>query len=279
MIFLAFFDILIMMQKLKIIIAEDDPMISAIYQKKFSESGFQVFAVDSGDQVLALAKKEKVDVVLLDLILPKMNGFEVIEKIRGQEFDPGIKIIVFSNLSQKEDREKAQKMGANGFVSKADYTPSNLVAEVGRLLNQFSEGEKNEERINSDQKNNSGSSKKILMIEDEEIFDEMFGGKLRQDGYQVTFAKNGAWGMAEALKNDYDLFIVDMVMPAMTGQEMIARLKLEEKTKNIPIIVLSASVDETAEKKVMEMGVTEFFVKTKLIPSELSNKVSEILSK
>jgi DNA-binding response OmpR family regulator len=273
----------------KIIIVEDEPMISEIYQKKFSESGFEVLAVDSGDQVLALAKKEKIDVVLLDLIIPKMNGFEVLENLKSGKYDPNIKVIIFSNLSQKEDREKAQKLGADGFISKADYTPSALVKEVHRLFNQFTEEEKNERKngkINgengglteSENSENHGIGKKILMIEDEEIFEEMFGGKLRQDGYEITFAKNGVWGMNEALKNNYDLLVIDMILPGMTGDEIVARLKMEEKTKNIPIIILSASVEEQAERKVREMGVNAFFVKTQLIPSELSKKVEEILS-
>lgn len=262
-------------------------MISEIYQKKFSEFGFEVIAVDSGDQVLTVAKKEKIDVVLLDLIIPKMNGFEVLENLKSGKYDPATKVIIFSNLSQKEDREKAQKLGADGFISKADYTPSALVKEVQRLLNQFSEEEKNEKRNGSLNENQNGEHgvrqqenyKKILMIEDEDIFEEMFGGKLRQDGYEVTFAKNGVWGFKEALNNSYDLLIIDMILPGMTGDEIVSRLKMEEKTKNIPIIILSASVEEQMEKKVMEMGASAFFVKTQLIPSELSKKVEEILNK
>jgi DNA-binding response OmpR family regulator len=274
----------------KIVIVEDDPMISEIYQKKFSELGFDVLTVDSGDQILALAKKEKIDVVLLDLIIPKMNGFEVLENLKSGQYDPNIKVIIFSNLSQKEDRDKALKMGADGFISKSDYTPTALAKEAQRLLNQFGEEEKNETKngkINGKNGNpeiegealKQEQSGKILMIEDEDIFKEMFGGKLRQDGYEITFAKNGVWGMKEALKNDYDLFVIDMILPGMTGEEIVAGLKLEEKTKNKPIIILSASVENQAERKIKEMGVDAFFLKTQLIPSELSKKVKELLKK
>jgi len=130
----------------RILIAEDDPMISEIYQKKFSECGFEVLAAATGELVLAMAKKEVPDVILLDLMLPKMNGFEIIEHIRKENYDPNIKIIVSSNLSQNEDREKALNLGANGFVSKSEFTPGNLVKEVSRLMNQFNEQGKNEAR-------------------------------------------------------------------------------------------------------------------------------------
>lgn len=267
----------------KIIIVEDDPMISEIYQKKFSEADFEVFTADSGDQALLLAKKEKPDIVLLDLIIPRMNGFEVLEEIKKSgRYDPNIKVVVFSNLSQKEDQDKARNLGADGFISKSDYAPSELVREIKRILNTFKEEMKNEKKngANPETSNENGDGngpKKILMIEDEDIFEEMFGGKLRQDGYNVTFAKNGVWGMKEAMKGGYDLMVIDMILPGMTGDEIVAKLKMEEKTKNIPVIILSASVEEQMGKKVKEMGVNAFFVKTQLVPSELSQKVSELL--
>ncbi|HBR79307.1 MAG: Hybrid signal transduction histidine kinase and diguanylatecyclase/phosphodiesterase [Candidatus Moranbacteria bacterium GW2011_GWE1_35_17] len=120
-------------------------------------------------------------------------------------------------------------------------------------------------------------NKKILMIEDEDVFIDMFGGKLAQDGYDMTFAKNGAWGIREALENKFDLIMIDMVMPAMGGEEIINKLKLEESTKDTPIVVLSASVDDETKEKIEQMGITAFFVKTHIIPSELSQKIKEIL--
>lgn len=268
----------------KIIIVEDDPMISEIYQKKFVDAGFEVLVSDSGEQTLTLVKNNKVDIILLDLLIPKMNGFEVIKTLRAGNFDPNIKIVVFSNLGQPEDRQKALQLGADGFLVKADYTPNDLVKEIMRLMNQYGEEKKNEMNGHKQKNGSSAGSpgigvKKILMMEDEEVFREMFGGKLKQDGFDVTLAENGAVGVKEALEGTYDLFIIDMVMPAMTGDEIIARLKLEEKTKDVPIIVLSASLDEAAQKETEALGIAGFFVKTQIIPSELSRKVEETLNK
>jgi len=264
----------------KVVIVEDDPMISEIYQKKFADSGFDVSAVTSGEQVLTLAKQEKVDAILLDLIMPKMDGFEVIRRIRQGAFDPEIKIIVTSNLSAREDQDKALKLGANGFITKSEHSPSELVSEVKRLINQFSEQKKNEVKLNGEanEKIPAGKKKKILMIEDEDIIIEMFGGKLMQDGYDVVFARNGAWGVKEALKEKFDLYIMDMIMPAMTGEEMVTRLKMEVETKNVPIIMLSASVEDQYVKKMEGLGINAFFGKTQVTPSELSNKVEELLN-
>jgi DNA-binding response OmpR family regulator len=262
----------------KLILVEDDPMIAEIYQKKFSDAGFEVFLAESGEQALNIAKKETIDVVMTDLIMPKMDGFEVIKNLRSGDYDSNIKIIVSSNLSQKEDRDKALQLGANGFVAKSDFSPSELVAEVKRLLGQFQEQKKNlDKQENTDHTKIIEGAKRILMIEDEDIIIEMFGDKLKQDGYAVSIARNGAWGVKEALKEDFDLFIIDMVMPAMTGEEMIAKLKMEDKTKNIPIIAFSASVENEVMRRVEEMGVQAFYAKTQITPSELVKKVEELL--
>lgn len=264
----------------RILIVEDDPMISEIYQKKFAEKNYEVIVAESGEQAVKLLKKEPADVMILDLIMPKMDGFEVLQNVRKILNNQDIKIIVFSNLSQKENQDKAFKLGANGFIVKADYTPSELVREVSRVLNQYQEIKRNEmiklNRENGKTSEKSGM-KKILLIEDEQIFLEMFGDKLRQDGFFVETASNGVWGLKKALKEKFDLFILDMVMPAMTGEEIIRSLKMDEKTKNVPIIVLSASVENEVEKKIKEMGVNEFFVKTQIIPSELSKKAGELI--
>jgi DNA-binding response OmpR family regulator len=262
----------------KIIIVEDDPMISEIYQKKFVDAGFEVLAATNGEQVLALAKNNKIDLILLDLIIPKMDGFEVIKNIReGKEYDKNIKIIVSSNLSQREDQEKAVNLGANGFITKATYTPSELVSEVQRILRQFGEQKKNEARLSGQNEAVSKNKKKrILLVEDEEIFLEMFGEKLKQDGFEVVLAKNGAWGIKEALRSEFDLFIVDMVMPAMTGKEIVEKIKMEDKLKNIPIIMLSASVEDRVGREAEKAGVNYFFTKTKITPSELSQKAQEL---
>lgn len=118
----------------KIIIVEDDPMISEIYQKKFSDSGFEVFLAENGKIALDIVKKEKVDIVLSDLIMPEIDGFELTKILRSETYDPGIKIIMLSNLSQEDSRKKAIEAGANGFIAKSDFTPAEMVSEVKKII-------------------------------------------------------------------------------------------------------------------------------------------------
>ena len=86
-------------------------------------------------------------------------------------------------------------------------------------------------------------------------------------------------GLRKALQENFDVFILDVMMPVMTGEEIIENLKLNEKTKNIPIIILTSSLDDEIEKKIRAKGIENIFIKTKIIPSELAKKVIELIGK
>lgn len=121
--------------------------------------------------------------------------------------------------------------------------------------------------------------KRILMIEDEDVFIRMFGERLKKDGYEMEFAENGVEGLKKALTGEFDLFIIDIVLPTIMGDEIIERIKLEEGVKDTPIIVLSASFEEGIPQKIKELQVNSFFMKTEITPAELSRQVENILSK
>lgn len=120
--------------------------------------------------------------------------------------------------------------------------------------------------------------KKILMMEDEDVFVEMFGERLKKDGYQIEFVKNGLKGLRMAMAVNFDLLIIDAVLPTMTGEEIIQQIKLEKKKKSTPIIVLSASFEGDISRKVKELQVNSFFIKTQITPDELAKEVKKILA-
>src|SRR3989338_10059412 len=129
-----------------------------------------------------------------------------------------MKVYIFSNLNSKEDQDRAFRNGADGFIAKAQYSPSELVEEVRRILQELKEHEKNTTPSATDVggETTQESRKRILLIEDEGVFADMFGKKLQDEGYDVTIAKNGAWGIKEVQQKTHDLIIMDMMIPAMS---------------------------------------------------------------
>ena len=256
---------------------EDDQMIAEIYQKKLETAGFEVVVASAGKEVLKLAAQEKFDLILLDMVMPEMSGMEVLKELKQSgKYDSELRVVMFTNLSETETRKEAAELGADGFIGKSDYTPSDLVKELDRMLKEFDERRKNKERLNGE-KEREKNGKKILFIEDEEIFLEMFGKKLEENGFEVEYAKNGAWGLKTGTEKKFDLIITDMVMPAMGGEEIVRRLRESEENKDVPIIVISASVGDEEKKLVESYGISDFLLKTHIVPSDLSRKAEELL--
>ncbi|EKE25660.1 MAG: two-component hybrid sensor and regulator [uncultured bacterium] len=260
-------------------LVEDDQMIADIYMKKFQDAGFQMVNAATGKEVLKLASEEKYDLILLDMVLPEMSGLEVLKEIRsnGDLYGKELKVIIFSNLNKADNEKKVLENGADAFIGKTDFSPSNLVDEITRRLYQYEEQKKNKSSFFGNDMKKS-DKKRILFIEDEDIFIDMFGKKLEDDGYELEYAQNGVLGNKMASENQYDLIITDIVMPAMPGDEIIRRLKLDDKTKDIPVIVLTASISDEDIQPVRDMGVTDVFLKTHVVPSDLARRVSEILN-
>jgi len=122
----------------KIILAEDDSMTVEIYQKKFEEAGFDVIVASTGKEALRCAEKENADLMLLDLVLPEIDGIDVLKQIKKNgKYNPNLKIIVFSNLDSKEDQTLATKYGADRFIPKTKYIPSELVKEIKKILGEY----------------------------------------------------------------------------------------------------------------------------------------------
>lgn len=113
-----------------ILIIEDDGFLRGLLKKKLNSFGFNVSEAVDGDKGIKKIKEEKPDLVLLDLLLPTTDGFEVLAKIKEDPAVSSIPVIVLSNLGQKEDIDKCLSLGATDYLIKAQSTPDDIVAKV-----------------------------------------------------------------------------------------------------------------------------------------------------
>ena len=120
----------------RILIIEDERFISDLYTRALERAGYSIKAVADGEQALIEAVNNHYDVILLDIMLPTMNGVDLLYKMKSEHVQPPMtsKIIITTNLDQKEDtRAKIEKM-ADGYLIKAEITPKELVNYVGQVL-------------------------------------------------------------------------------------------------------------------------------------------------
>jgi DNA-binding response OmpR family regulator len=120
--------------KPSVLLIEDDIFLAGIYQTKFELEGFRIAIARDGEEGLRFAAKDPPDVILLDILLPKLDGFEVLSKLKEQEKTKHIPVVMLTNLGQKEDVERAMRGGAIDYLIKAHFVPSETVAKVKKIL-------------------------------------------------------------------------------------------------------------------------------------------------
>lgn len=120
-----------------LVLVEDDSFISGMYQTKLSSLGFAVEVIDNGEAAAErLAKDPLPDLILLDIVLPKKDGFEILEDLRRSERTKNIPVILLTNLGQKPDVERGIKLGADDYIIKAHYTPTEVVEKITKVLDE-----------------------------------------------------------------------------------------------------------------------------------------------
>ncbi len=120
----------------KVLIIDDDKFLLNMYSIKFSKNGFEVNSASSGEEALGKIKEGYApDIVLLDIVMPGMDGFEILDNLKKNNLVPNAMIIMLTNQGQLADIEKAKSFGINGYIIKATTIPSEVVEEVERIYN------------------------------------------------------------------------------------------------------------------------------------------------
>ncbi len=120
--------------KTKVLIIDDDPYISEMYLLKFREAGFDVATGADGKEAIEKTESWAPDVLLLDIVMPVYDGFEVLRRLKETGALAKTKVVLLTNLGQREDIERGMKLGAVEYIVKAHFTPSEVVEKVNQLL-------------------------------------------------------------------------------------------------------------------------------------------------
>jgi DNA-binding response OmpR family regulator len=122
-------------QNISILLVEDDSFISGMYQIKLTNLGYQVELIDNGETAEERLQQEPLpDLLLLDIVLPKKDGFEILENLRKNKLTKELPVILLTNLGQKPDVERGIELGADDYIIKAHYTPTEVVEKITKVL-------------------------------------------------------------------------------------------------------------------------------------------------
>ncbi len=118
----------------KILIIEDEAALLYALQSRLSVEGYQITSISTGEEALKILEKRDFDMIVLDIILPKMDGFEVLKQIQSNPKTKEIPVVIMSNLTQKEKIDKGMELGAKIYLPKTKFDLDSIIAEIKKIL-------------------------------------------------------------------------------------------------------------------------------------------------
>ncbi|HET8574941.1 MAG TPA: response regulator [Candidatus Paceibacterota bacterium] len=254
----------------KILIVEDNEFLGGILTNKLSNLGYTAVLVGDGESGLQKIREWKPDLILLDIVLPKMNGYEVLESCKADVGLRDIPVIVISNSGEPIEIERVLQLGAVDYMIKANFNPDEVLEKVKKAL-----GEMPGEETASEGGMSEGTieNAKILVVEDDEFLRSLMGKKLSQRMHHIFYAVDGKSALEIAGKERPDIILLDLILPGMSGFEVLEQLKQNPELLHIPVIILSNLGDAEKIEKAKNSGAADFLIKANFSIDEIIEKM------
>lgn len=272
---------------IKILIIEDDQILSDVLSRKLVKEGYEVWMAKDGEDGLRQIKKTAPNLILLDIVMPKKDGFDVLDSLKKEQSK--IPVIIISNSGQSVEISKAISLGARDYLVKAEFDPEEVVLKVRKVLGMV--GKTMEEsdqirikqeadiRINNDASGGDPNIPTILIVEDDQFLRNLCIRKLQKEKFNVVYAVDGEGGLRKIQEEKPDLVLLDILLPGLNGFDVVTAAKNNPELARIPIILLSNLGDKSDVNKGLGLGADDYLIKAHFTPGEIVDKVREWLKK
>lgn len=252
--------------KPRILIIEDDPILGDILRNKMNSEGYEATLCTDGGAGLKAITAHKPDLVLLDIVLPTMNGYEILEAKKSDSAIRDIPVIVVSNSGQPVELERTLALGAKDYFIKAQFDPDEILEKVRAQL------------PNAGTSTDTFKGKKVLVVEDDKFLSELLLQKLSGKGCIVMHATTGEDALQQVTKERPDVVLLDLVLPGMNGFDVLNQIKSAPESKNVQVIVLSNLGQKEDKDRAEQLGASKFMIKAMTTPSEIFSEVATMLA-
>lgn len=216
----------------RIMVVDDDLNIRLVLKYRLEREGYQVLLAGDGVDALEKVKAEKPDLIILDLTMPRMDGFGFLEEIKGDNGRANaVPVIVLTAYGFESNRARSLELGVVEFMTKP-FSPRQLVAEIWKILD--------------------AKKKRVLVIDDEAPVRDLLAGLLEAEGCLVDTAEDGPGGVEKALAGDYDLIFMDSRIPGCQADEATERIIAEKLRQRI--VITTASPGDESVHRALECG-------------------------
>lgn len=234
-----------------LLIIDDNDMNRDLLARRLSQAYYEVIDVPSGKEALEVVKRRKVDLILLDILMPDMDGYEVLEHLKENPDSRTIPVIMLTAVHEMDSVVRCFELGADDYLTK----PYNIPFVRSRIASCL------RSTVSATSGQPSRPSAKILVVDDNSVNRDILQRRLEREGYYVDAAVNGRLALDMIDKVDYDLVLLDILMPEMDGYDVLRVLKESEKHKHIPVIMLTAVHEAESVRSCIDMGAADYLLK------------------
>lgn len=258
----------------KILAVDDDPNALEVLAASLGEAGLDVLTATSGEEALRIVAKATPDLILLDLMMPDMNGHDLLRELKSNKETSDIPVVVITALDQVEEKERAIQGGADDFLAKP-IARSELLIRVRTFLKVKHLRQELERTLlylhELEAALHAGTSSQekadpmrpplatILIVEDELMERAIYADLLREHGYKVLSVPTGAQALELLQVKPVDVLMVDLVLPRVSGLDLIERVKTV--TPETPVIVVTGHPSSHNVIAALKLGAFDFIVK------------------
>ncbi len=250
----------------RILVVDDDANIINFFRAVLEEQGHTVATAENGIEAVKKAREFHPEVILLDVIMPQMDGYEVTEELKGNPETSSISIILVTGMDTLEDKVRGLECGADDFITKP-FNFDELVARVRSLvkLKRLQDQLANLQKECKDdfllRQKKSLSLNMVLIVEDDERISKIMSNVLGTGGYLTHTIINGLDAVDFIKDNTPDLIILDLMLPGLDGMEVLKRVRENPLTREVPVIVVTAIDDFKTKIKGLYIGADDYLVK------------------
>jgi DNA-binding response OmpR family regulator len=259
-------------KKRHIVLVEDEEILANLIHVQLTREGYEVTTIKNGKDGLRSILETKHDLLLLDIALPGLSGFDILEELHKQQIVPRLPVIIISNSGQSIEIERAKKLGIWDYLIKVNFTPQEVIKKVERVFEQS-----DEERVCKEGSlKDCTAVKKVLIVEDEIVLIDALERKFAQKNYAVQRAMNAQEARVILNEKDIDVILLDLILPDVTGLSFLTELKQNIKFKNIPVVIVSNLGQQEEIQRGMREGALDYIVKADTLPGEIVERVETI---
>jgi CheY-like chemotaxis protein len=238
-----------------VLVVDDNPTGREVLQQLLARKGFRVEAADRGEEALRLARELRPVAIMLDAVMPGMDGWAVLTNLKADPELADIPVVLFTGMA--DDRDKAFRLGAAEYVVKP-VEPDYLVA----LLRRYGRA--------------PAASRRVLVIDDDEDLRQRLRGLLEKGGWEVDEATDGREALDHLADRLPALILLDLVMPGLDGFEFLGELRQQQEGRSVPVVVLTAKDLTAAEQDCLQRSIEKVLRKDSLSHEQLLTDLGNV---